>query len=398
MVDPTEDVNHLHGRRRLSWWIHLVALLVLALATLIRFYPYLGADRTLGDERIYLRSFQSVADNQSPYGPPTDRLNYYYPPAFAFLGALTLEATDSRTTVIAMRAFNVFGLALCLWISFLFVPRTWPWCLSIGVVYIGVAPIALTRGFIQGNVSFAAVGLSLAALALWRRHPLLAGLSFGVSTITKPLAPLAMVTLAGHRPARGGWRHLLAAATGVAVAGALTYISPFFGDYLATDGGEIGEWPLRRTVSLYRWLHAAGLRPSPLVLVAIVAVAVTLFVRRRPITERQVFLLAIATMTLGTPALWSHTMQLTLPLQVMAFDRAWRRAADRSPDAPPLARYELALVILAVIALQGSDGIGAGVEVGHALLQMSVLAVPVCAPLALAAYVWHDETSVSPVF
>jgi hypothetical protein len=366
-------------------------LSVLALATLIRFYPWLGAEHTLGDEGIYIRTFRTVSENQSPYGPPTDRLNYYYPPAFAFLGGLALEATDERTTVLALRLLNVLGLAICLWISFLFVPRTWRWCLTIGVVYVAVGPIALTRGFIQGNVSFIAVGLSLAGLVLWRRHPLAAGLSLGVSTITKPLAPLAMVAVGAHRPALGGWRHVLAAAGGIAVAGALTYISPFFSEYLETDGGEIGEWPLRRTVSLYRWLHAAGLRPSPLVLVALVAIGVVLFVRRRSITERQIFLVAIAGMTLGTPALWSHTMQLTLPLQVMAVSRAWGRVADRSPEAPPLARYELILAILAVIALQGSDGIGAGMEVGHALLQTVILAVPVGAPLALAAYVWHDQ-------
>ena len=386
--------NELHGRRGLPWSIHLAAILVLALAATIRFFPVVTSAGARTDERVYLHAFRAVSSGESPYSAATaDGLRFYYPPAFAVLGAAALDTFDSRTVVIALRSANGLGLASCLWISLLFAPLRWQWCLAAAVLYIALGPAALHHGLRSGNLSLAVVGSSLLGLAAWRQRPFIAGLLLGASTIVKPVAPIALSTLATHRPTLGGRKHLLAAVTGLALGTAALFASPWWTEYLALDG-DVGAWPLRRSISLYRWLHLMGLEVSPIVLVLVVALAAAGLARRSPISPRQFLILAIVGMMLATPALWSHTMLLALPLQIMALARAWARLRSRQPSASRRARYELALVILAVAALQFSDGIGGGLEVAPVLFQLPALAVPIWAPACLAMYVWREPSAV----
>ena len=382
----------LPGRLTLPWPIHVAAVLLLALTATVRFYPKVSSQAPRTDERVYLAAFRAVSAGESPYAAKTEKLAFYYPPPFAVLGSAALELTDGRTVVTMTRTANLLGLASCLWCAFLFLPLGWRWRLAAGILYISLAPPALAHGFRSGNLSFAVGGAALVALVFWRRSALPAGALLALAAITKPIAPVGLTTLAAHRPSLGGRRHLLAAATGLALAGAATLASPYLGEYLALDG-DVDAWPLRRSVSLYRWLHLLGLTVPPAVLVLIVALATAWLARRYPITPRQLYVLAIAGMTLATPALWSHTLILTLPLQVMALHRAWRRSRSRALPASRFARYELPLVALAVLALQLADGIGGGLEVAAAPLQVVALAIPVWAPVGLAIYLWRPGTA-----
>ncbi len=399
MCSSSPVENELGGCRSVSWGAHAAALLLLALVALLRFQLDLAKPQLRTDERIYLQAFRAVAAGESPYRHASDGLDFYYPPAFALLGARALERSDEPTVLLALRVTNLAGLALCVWLSALFLPTARLGCLVAGSAYIALAPPPLAQGFASGNLSFAVVGATLVALAGWRRSPALSGLTLGLSSMVKPLAPLGLATLALHRPSGGGRRHLGTVATGLAVAGALTFSSPFLADYLALDG-NLDVFPLRRSVSLYRWLHLTGLPVSPLAPLGLVALLTAWCVRRAPLDPRRLFVVAIVAMTLATPALWGHTMLLVLPLQAMACGRWWTRRRRRIDggvrSVSPLARYELPFVVLAAAALQFVDGIGGGIETAPRALQLVVLAVPLAAPLALAAYVWSNEPTSKP--
>lgn len=382
--------NELHSRPGLPWWVHLAALLVICSAAGIRFYPLVASESARTDERVYLEAFRAVSAGESPYAAAGSGLDFYYPPPFAVLGSAALAISDSRSVVIALRSANLLGLACCLWCSFLFVPLAWRWCLAGAVLYCLLGPEALHHGLRSGNLSFAVVGASLVALAVWRRHPLSAGLLLALSTVTKPIAPVGLAALAAHRPSSGGRKHLLAAGTGVAIAAALTLASPFLLDYLQLDGNP-DAWPLRRSTSLYRWLHLMGLDLPPIVLVLLVALATAWLSRRVPISPRRLYILAIAGMTLATPALWSHTLLLTLPVQIMALVKVGARLGSRDSARASTRHYEFAFVILAVAALTFVDGIGGGLEVAPVALQVLALAVPVWAPVGLGIYVWRTD-------
>ncbi len=218
---------------------------------------------------------------------------------------------------------------------------------------------------------------------------MLTGLLLGLSTVTKPIAPVGLATLAAHRPSPGGRSHLLAAGTGIAIAGALTLASPFLTDYLELDGNP-NVWPLSRSTSLYRWLHLMGLPLPPVALVLLVALVTAWLARRGPISPRQLYILAIAGMTLATPALWSHTLLLTLPLQIMALAKAGTRLRYHNSSGARF-RYELVFVILAMAALTFVDGIGGGLETASAPIQVVALAIPVWAPVGLSIYAWRTD-------
>jgi hypothetical protein len=370
---------------------HLAIILGLSLFAAVRYWSIITWPTPHADERVYLRAFEDLAEDRSPYYPAGDDLDYFYPPAFANVGGIALKATNTTIMLAAMRAANLVGLGICLWYSGLFLPLSWVWRCSIAALYILIGPISIYTGLGPGNLSLAAVGSSLAALAAWSMIPKTSGVLFGLSGILKPMAPVGILALGAHRPRSGGTSHLWTAGIAMAIGAVLTLVSPFLSEYLALNPGEVDEWPLRRSVSLYRWVRIMGFNGSPIALVALVSVVTLWFARRRPISKRQLSILAIVAMTFGTPALWAHTLLIALPLQVMALVRAWQRTRADDAAAAYQARYEVALVVLAVLSLQMVRGIGGGVEVSRAWIQLPVLFVPVFAPLALGMYCWRED-------
>jgi hypothetical protein len=370
---------------------HFAIILGLSLFGAIRYWSVISSPVPGNDERVYLRAFEDLAEGRSPYYPGGGDLDYFYPPAFANVGGIALKATNSATMLVAMRAANLLGLGICLWYSSLFLPLSWAWRTSIGALYILIGPISIYTALGPGNLSLAAVGSSLAALAAWSLIPKTSGVLFGLSGILKPMAPVGILALGAHRPRSGGTSHLWTAGVAIVIGAVLTLVSPFLSEYLALNPGEVDEWPLRRSVSLYRWVRIMGFNGSPIALVALVSVVTLWFARRRPLSKRQLSILAIVAMTFATPALWAHTLLIALPLQVMALVRAWQRTRTDDSAAANQARYEVALVVLAVLSLQMVNGIGGGMEISHPLIQLPILFVPVFAPLALGMYCWKEE-------
>lgn len=388
--DRALSASRLLERPPTSRRTHAIALAALALAAALRFHAPLASAAERPDERVYLQAFRAMAAGVSPYLPATDGLDFFYPPTFAALGGGALRLADERVVVLALRAANLLGLAACLWLSCLLAPLPRRWCLAAAIAYVLLAPPALQHGFGSGNFSFAAVGAALVALAAWHRAPLVAGLLLAFASVTKPLAPVGLALLALHRPRAGGRSHLAAAGAALALAGALALATPFLADYLALPS-DPDAWPLRRSISLFRWLHLTGLPATPLAALGLVALVALTLARRSALAVRQLFVLAIAAMTFAAPALWSHTLLLTLPLQVLAVGRALTRPLGGSGGA--LVRFELPLVSLAVLSLQLADGIGGGMESAPAPIALLVLSVPLAAVLALAAYAWPASDS-----
>ena len=183
---------------------HLAIILGLSLLTAVRYWPMVTTPVPGADERVYLRAFEDLAEGRTPYYPAGDDLDYFYPPAFANVGGVALQATNSTTMLVVMRAANLLGLGICLWYSGLFLPLSWAWRSSIAAIYILVGPISIYTALGPGNLSLAAVGSSLAALAAWSLIPKTSGVLFGLSGILKPMAPVGILALGAHRPRSGG--------------------------------------------------------------------------------------------------------------------------------------------------------------------------------------------------
>ena len=388
-VSAEEAVSYVHSGDRV--FVHAAALAALSLVALVRFHGALLSPRPLADELVYLEAFRAYAAGDSLYRPSPDGRGYYYPPTFARLGAAALAAAGPDRLLAALRFANLIGLVAALWIALRLTTLAVPAAFATGVIYLVLAPPALAHGFTSGNLSFAVVGSILVALFAWPRQPVGGGALLGASALVKPIAPVGLAVLALHRPAGGGRRHLLAGGVGLALFAAATLTTAHLGEYLEA-GRALGDWPLRRSLSLYRWLRIAGLPVTPLVVAAAVAVATVLWARRAPRPPRTLAIAAIAGMTLAAPALWSHSLVLTWPLQAMAIDHAVRRRA--LAPSRSIRRYEPALVGLAALALQFADGIAGGLETSPAAAQLAGLGVPVFAPLALAlALLGHGRTA-----
>jgi hypothetical protein len=214
-----------------------------------------------------------------------------------------------------------------------------------------------------------------------------AGLLLGTGVAIKPLAPAAVAALAAHRPvpaaaARAKWLAAIAAAL---IGAVVVLVPPHLAEFLDLAGGRPG---ITRNVSLHRLLHLLGAQPPALWLSAVVALAGVVLVRRRPLPPVRLFGFAVPLLLLATPLVWSHTLLVTLPLQVMALRVVWRRWRAREPGRAEARRglLEGILVLGAVLAIQLSQGVG-GIDDQHPWIQAAVLLPPVLAPAALALYV-----------
>ena len=203
----------------------------------------------------------------------------------------------------------------------------------------------------------------------------------------KPLAPASVALLPFWRPASGTrpaakWIAFAAAASTLGVAllwgGALL---PRMLDRTAT------RLPEARSLSLGRLLQCAGLDLPPLLLLvlAVAAGAWLLQLRARPVAGFAV--LATTAALYASPLVWTHTLALSLPAQVIAFERltgAWRRAPAGSPDRR---RHGLVLMALGAcaLAIQGSEALAA-IDGGPPLAQALFIAPVVLSP-ALFAFV-----------
>ena len=366
------------GSRSNTQLHHAVALAALAAVILARWWPYVTSSAALGDESIYLQAFQAVANGHEP-----DRASgFYYPGTFAALGGWLVQFLGRTGTLALLRASSVLGLAVTIWISACLWSAPWSWRLGLSSVFLSISP-AVYYGIETGNISFAVAGAILLALTCWSISPVLSGVLLGGSTAIKPLAPLAILALVSHRPVPSSRRQLLAGFIGGTLGLAFLSMNP---GYLATSSGAVDRLPFIRSISLNRVLVLLGFDVSPVLIAAILGVLIVLVARWFPMPRRTVLCFGGLAAVLAVPIIWSHTLLLTLPLQVLALTRAVARRREILAETNLWRRYESTFVILAVAALQLTEGAGA-VDDQAVGFQLVVLSGAYLAAPALMAYI-----------
>lgn len=380
--------------RSLSWRWHLLALALLVAALAASAVPILTSAAPTIDETTYGAAFAAVAAGHSPYSVP----GYFYPPAFAFVGARAVQAFGADGTRQLLRALNVAGAALTCWLA-----AAWWWSpspsvrarvlerLLVALVLMLVSP-GVGTGLASGN--FSLVASSWINLALHSAHawPVVSGFLLGASLITKPLAAIVLPIFAGAATAPKDGRKVAPATLLVAVTICLAgfLLLPYFRELL---GVRLHSGTFGGTISLLRvaWLLGWDL-PQGLLLTLMAPLA---FVAGRRWAADRVALIcvALALVMFTSPATWPYTATVFFPVPVMAVSVVRAQFAARTRRVPgarsPL--LELGLVgalSLAVLFLNGGafDRLPAGAQLALLLGQLA-------APLLLAAYVLRRASS-----
>ncbi len=381
------------GDRRWSGALAAAApILALSALLVLRFWPTLSTPGARVDEEPYLAAFEAIHRGESPYSVN----GYFYPPAFAALGGEARRWLERDTLRLLLRAGGVLGAATVVWLASSFLPWAAAPRLLASAVYIAITP-GVTLAMRTGNVSPMAAALLIAGLMAWTRAPVASGFLLGAGLVVKPLGTLVPPLLLVHRsdfPARRHW-WAGGAALATSLLTALLGIG-YLGEFLTLGTTLASEdFPLSRTVSLHRLLLSLGLPVGRVTVAVAVALAAALLARSRSWTQRDFLCLAIAASCLALPALWPHTLLVTLPIQVMALGRALRldrgsaSIAESTAFAGAGARgriYEVLLVVCGVIAIHLSDGVG-GLDPHPSLALAAALTPVVLAPPLLAWYV-----------
>jgi hypothetical protein len=386
---PVEITGGLAGRRA-EWrgWpapTHLVAVGLLAAAVALRWWPEVSAPAPLNDEMIYFRAFRDTLRGASPF----DRSGYLSFSLLAHLGGFAVARLGEGVTLALMRALNLLGVSTVAWCAVAWVPGAAPRRWLVAALLLVLSP-AVAFGVFVANLSLVVSGLIVLALVWWPRRPAAAGALIGASLLGKPLAPGAVLALVAHRPAAGGRAHLIASGIAAAVGAAVALGGPELDRAVAID-----VWPrLARTASPHRLGYLLDLPWSPPWISAGVAFAVVVLARRCRLGETRLLALAVVASVATVPVVWSHTLLLTLPLQVLALAVALERFGSRPPgavDRPRGRRLEPLLVVLAVLALQLAEGI-TGIDDQPAAIQWLGALPPILAPWSLLGYVLRHTT------
>ncbi len=366
---------------------HVACILILALVPLLRWWPALsGGAEPLGDEPAYQAAFARVAAGESPYGGT----GFVYPAAFAFAGAWCVEHLGLDATMHLLRGANLLGLATVVWCSMAWLAWSILRRLWVGAAFILLAP-QIAHSILLGNVSLAVAGLVVASLLRVPRAPLSAGLALGASIALKPIAPMTVACLIGasHEEARRSrW---LAAAAATLVALILISAFPYPGQLIDLQATE----RVSTTVSLHRLPKLFGLEINALWISGPLALAALALLRRLKLGPARFLCFATTASLVVLPLVWSHTLVLALPLQVLALsvtvDRLHGLSRTKGP-AGSLPRWlEPALVLLAVASLQLSAGAGV-IDDQNLTIQLAGAMLPALAPIGLLAYLLaHTE-------
>lgn len=362
---------------------HALAIAVLILVAATRWWRQVFDPLPQNDEMTYFAAFDAVLQGSSPLAVS----GYLAFSCLAYVGAWGLEILGRTPTLALFRFANLAGLAVCVWCSSAWVPWVWRRRLLASVLFVLLAP-PVRFGVELGNLSLLMAGMVVFALLFWPRAPATSGALLGLSMAVKPVAPGALVALLFHRPSGGGRRHLLTAGIALAVTTGIVLGSPHFQAVLLKD-----IWfRLARTVSPYRFAHLLDLRGSEPIIFGLVLLLTVLVARSRVIGPTQCYALAASATIAGTPVVWSHTLLVTLPLQVLALlVLRCRWTASGAPQRRAF-RVEIALVTLAVVAIQVAEG-PTNIYDQHLLIQWLGTIPPAIAPAALTAYLFRHTAA-----
>ena len=358
------------------------ALGLLTCVTLVRWGRWLFSPLPLFDEAIYIEAFRAVASGSSPY-----TINgYYYPPMCAIVGAWLLSALGEVPLLAVARTLMVVGMVATVWLSLIWWPVPARYRLLVGALYVSLAPAA-GLGLRTGNLSFLVTGATVLSLTLWLHRPVASGLLLGSSVSIKPIAPVAILVLISHRAVTGRGKKLLAG--GLASILMMVSVLPLR-EAISMLSQDINRLSYHRSISLHRLFQLAGLDLHPVAAFAVVALLAVVVSRSRALSRAELLCVALPAAVCALPLIWTHTLLLTLPVQVLALTRAGDRRSMTRHDADdrskPYLRYEIWVVVLLVAAIQLAEGSGAIDRTG-AWFQLAALGLPFVAPALLGGYV-----------
>jgi hypothetical protein len=327
----------------------LALLLALVLSALWRWGPTVVTPTVLPDESVYVNAARHLEAGRSPYAEPT----YFYPPPVATFVQRVSPHLGEVGALRILRAAALAGIVLTVLLSLRCVPWHWLIQLTIGVLFIWFAP-AVRLATELGNVAGLAIGLALFGLIAWNQRPVVAGLALGIGLAIKPVAPLAPLLLALHRPAEPTRRHLVttivAAAAGIAAcASGLRYLPDLLGN---------ADHPTNPyNFSVQKVLTEAGLQVPSLSILLLAGVAALLFMRRQGTDQHDFLNVTVTSSLIALPILWALSLLLILPIQLLALNRcgcvmgAWRVSTRRD-------RLELVVAVLAILSTVFSHAVG----------------------------------------
>jgi len=357
--------------------VSAVTLLVVLLAGTAAYHGLLargGAPRY--DVGAYLGAGERARAGVDPYGSP----GFYYTPAFASLvGALRAVAS---TTALRM-LYGAGTLVSCWLLAEVMLAGSEPslaWRLAVALAVV-LSPL-VRDGVYHANVSGILVGPFFLGLALLPTMPFVGGLLAGVVNTLKPLGvPALLLSLARLARAR---RRLVAALAGLALSSLVLLIGwRWLPSMLAT----LRTPPLRlRNIALWVGFDALGVAVPPLVVTLLVTAAGLWLDGRAVRTPREHVALAGVVALLALPVNNPSTFLLTVPMQLLALERAlddWRLArATRGRIAPALA--QLSLVGAAIVSVQDAQAVRNTNTIAPPLRGAMLLA-PLLAVVLLAA-------------
>lgn len=365
-----------------SAWRHVLALLTLVVVLCLRWPEYTLHFEWLDDEAIYIRAFEATAAGLHPY----EGGHYLYLPVLAVLGGKVIGMIGADMTVALMRTANLLGVAFLAWTALRFWPMKFHRQLLLAAVLVQ-AP-GFEFGLRYGNLSLLVGATVVAGLLLAPVRSWLSGILLGLSMATKPVAPGALIVFALCRPARREDRYSYLKAS--LIAGAILVFSivsmPYLHDFLGLRAGK----PLfRENVAWHRIFWTLGLRIDALAwaILAFAAIAALSFFGRN-LTRLQLLGFTSAATLVAIPLVWSHTLLITLPLQMVALRLVYR---DRNLGAAGeeqrrFARYRVWITAAACCSLHFCGAIHA--MPNHPRLSLVAAAVPAFTPLYLAILVF----------
>ncbi|HET9766051.1 MAG TPA: glycosyltransferase 87 family protein [Thermoanaerobaculia bacterium] len=348
------------------------------------------------DEGTYTDAGRLAAGGTSPY----EHGGFLYTPAFAMLWNAGERALGQQTFLIAYRWASLVGFWLLVWAALDSNP--WPWPIQ-GLLCIPllVSPIFL-NAFLCGNATLVVIGPLAWALLLAHRAPLRSGFVLGTVNAFKPLGVAALAVLVmprkGWRPSR--WAIVAALSAAVSAGLWLLIGHEYLLGMLRLTRGRPEE-PFN--TSLHRVLLAAGLHIPGAVLFLIVLVAALWVARRLPDDPRMRLGLAGACTVVAMPVINPHTFLFTLPVQVLALERAVREWRSPGPATGPLRLLHrplprTAVVAAAVFCAHTANG---GVSASDLPLKVHgvVIAIPLLAVIGLTWFalgMGHLDAGPSP--
>jgi hypothetical protein len=345
------------------------------------------------DEATYSNAGRLATDGASPY----EDTGFLYTPAFALLWSMGERSLGQREFLIAYRLASLVGFWLLVWAALEANP--WPWPIQ-GLLCIAllISPIFL-NAFLCGNVTLIVIGPLAWALLVAERAPLRSGVVLGTINALKPLGGVALAILVAPRKGLPVSRWALKAA-----------LSAVFtvGLWLLLGHEHLPEmWKLLRgrpeepfNVSLHRVLLAAHLE-IPAALLFLGVAGLTIWVARGlPDDPRKRLILAGAGTLLAMPVNNPHTFLLTLPIQVLALERAvgaWHSPSRSGHSLLSSPLIQVALVAAAIFSVNTATGAVSAADLpleAHGL----VIAIPLLAVVGLTWFALAGEKEATMVY